>query len=260
MNPSFPPALTFSAILAFAGIASAPAQNLVVNGDFNSAGDLVFTGGSTELYVTPADEPYDFGTGWIAQRSGVSFNRSGTRGISTADGSDFLILESVLESNTYGGAVRSDGTISQFVPLQAGVTYTVSFDARLVDTTVDLDVIYTYLYIGTTNTDGTPRSYPLKDAGHAYGSTSGVRDLFEGVGTWAHRAYTFTAPVDGDYRLTIGLRVQGSSYRLENTVVMALDNLSITEVSAVPEPSVFAALAGLGALGAAALRRRHRAA
>ena len=38
------------------------------------------------------------------------------------------------------------------------------------------------------------------------------------------------------------------------------DNLSITaDVTAVPEPSAFAALAGLGALGLATLRRRRRA-
>jgi hypothetical protein len=39
-----------------------------------------------------------------------------------------------------------------------------------------------------------------------------------------------------------------------------IDNISVTGISAIPEPSTFASFAGLGALGMIALRRRRRVA
>lgn len=75
---------------------------------------------------------------------------------------------------------------------------------------------------------------------------------------------TFTDLVAGEYFIVVG----GANYgaQLTETATYGSTGTSFptygieVSVTAIPEPSAFAALAGLGALGLAALRRRRRAA
>jgi len=69
--------------------------------------------------------------------------------------------------------------------------------------------------------------------------------------TWTDLIYTFTATSTGAYTLAF-FSPQGS--------MNALDNVSLTATTAVPEPATVALLTGAAALGLVAVRRRQQAA
>lgn len=65
---------------------------------------------------------------------------------------------------------------------------------------------------------------------------------------------TFTGLAAGEYFIAVG----GSNYLAQNTQQATFPTYGVAvSVTAIPEPSAFAAVAGLGVLGLAALRRRR---
>jgi hypothetical protein len=156
---------------------------------------------------------FDTGTfdGWtqsgLAPFSGVACTGA------TVDGSCFAFL----------GPVGTDGTLSQSISTQAGVSYLLTFGAA---------------FDGTTPTD-----FSVK-----WGSQTLYSVINPAATTTAFQTFTFNLAATGSSTLL------SFSARSDLGEVL-LDGVS---VSPVPEPSTMALLAlGLGLVGAAAARRRH---
>ncbi len=95
------------------------------------------------------------------------------------------------------------------------------------------------------------------------GSASGNSTYTVGVldGGWEQVTYTWTIPADKqalvvEYRLYSPTTTDAISYWADDLSVTAPDGATINVPSAVPEPSTYAAMAGLLCLGVVALRRR----
>lgn len=239
-----------------AGLAGAQAQtNYVPNGGFESLGDLVFDGnGATQIYTTPSEERYDFGTGWYTTLDPVHIRQSGSLGVVTADGGNYLSIGTTWFTN-YTWQQRRFGLAETYFTLAPATTYTLSFDVKLASTTAD----WTRLFWGLTANgatiatvaDGAPTFYWGAASGQYGAASTWVDD-----GDWAHIDYTFTSSEDADevYRLFFNLSASGNAISTTESI-LAIDNVSIT---AVPEPAMYAALFGASALGFALWRRPRR--
>jgi|JRYF01.1.fsa_nt_gb MYXO-CTERM domain-containing protein len=213
-----------AAVAALALAAAGPAalaQNLVVNGSFESPGN-----GQTQVSTVP--------DGWslIDTANGVDIIGAGLGGSVAADGLQFLDLIG-------GGQGAFPSGVYQDLALTAGTTYRLQF-----------------AFNGAIYDDGSPTSgavlkasvaslwqdaYPV-DAFNAFPANGPATP-------WQTAAVTFTAQATGLHRLSFSTDsgAWGSPY---------VDAVSVT---AVPEPGTWA-MAAAGLLGLGAWRRRAAAA
>ncbi|MCU0791492.1 MAG: PEP-CTERM sorting domain-containing protein [Opitutaceae bacterium] len=75
----------------------------------------------------------------------------------------------------------------------------------------------------------------------------------DGVSKSASLSERYVHVLDTDF----GLTWRAGTSAAGNSINFQLDNLAVTNISAIPEPSTYAALLGLGTLGFATLRRRR---
>ena len=217
-----------SALLASAsmGVAS---TNLLVNGGFENTSP----GG-----VTATTTPQTFGNWQVATTSGSTnfyiFNAPGLNEAQPADGTKLL---SIGGFNTTKGV----GLLWQDFATTAGQTYQVSFFfGRTNNTSDEVNV----------SVDATAFNLVSGETTDTLGQiSSGNAPATGTTGTLNQVGFQFTATGTSSRLLFADTTVAGGPS-------LQLDAVS---VSAIPEPSSFAALAGIGALGLAGLRRRRSA-
>lgn len=211
----------FTLALGVACAATGAYANLLTNGSFEDAED--FAGwdfsGTVQIQTDPGD---------------LTTTNSNYR-VGQTDGSRAAAFN-------YTGTGVNDGIISQSFSTEIGQTYTVSFDYGLYGVSgsgvsADLNVavtgittLYSALYTDDTGSEG---GYVLTTNAGSYSS------------------YSFTFVADS-ISSTISFSDAATSQMGGNDT--ALDNISIT---AIPEPSTFALLGGLAALGLVAAKRRR---
>lgn len=220
-NPFASFAACAALLTALAGLTSAASAqtNLIVNGGFESLTNPpapTVSASNGDYYALES------GATWLDGWDAVLV--SGTSRLGVAPGTYREV--SAASGSNYLVLETQAIQLTQTVHLVAGTDYVLSFDAARIGAT-------SYISFDLSLTDGS-------DA-----AIDGNYSLTEGVGVWTNFTYEFTAANTADYTLSF-LRT-GNRF--------GIDNVSLA-TSAVPEPAVVAALAGLAALGFAALRRR----
>lgn len=251
---------------AFISIGSAQ-QELLLNGDF-----------STATYSTTADNNLlgsDASNGW-ATKSHSAITLSG--GVGTWAGSSITLLQdSLAQANAVGSATGSSLTVSfDWTPIAGSANADLNYQLvawKADPAALDISTVQMIRFInsqsrgiGGTATGGTLTSFDL--IAGTNGSTGNI-NLTE-------LAVSGTAGATTNYSLTYDISSYGAGFSdisdftyvgirftldgdVLGTTAMGsfLDNVSLSTPSAVPEPSSFALLGGLGALGFVAMRRRR---
>jgi len=235
-----------------------------------SGGAWTQTGGKVE-YTTSAttglnrgflgwvDAPESYGTGGVGLTTGDPYNSSWTAQVSvtnlmTSISSGYTLagLEAYTSvasgRNTYFGAYVATNGADDRIQFEWGVWNSGTTDYDRTTTSVitadTTDVILRLNYDGATKVLGIDYSFNGTDF------TSGASYDLDGA------QVGFGAPLNNG----IGMNLLGLTNNIGAGVTtgqMTFDNFS---VSAVPEPSTYAAIAGLGALGLALWHRRRKAA
>ncbi len=182
-------------------------------------------------------------------------------------GSDGVLLKSSNNSTLLSGGSTSDGDgarvqIGYFTTATSGSLFSGVFTPIAGEGTS----LYSTLSIGDFNVEGgtngeiytglldfvTGGSYPASNAILAvrfYNNTSIATSTYQATASAA--SWTWVAPATPSSSITLSLQDSGVSWQGGYTAYTG--NL----VSAIPEPSTYAALAGLAILGVAASRRRR---
>lgn len=228
-------------------------------------GRLEFTADASSTLITTSNRAQQYVT-WSNSTSGnTSYTDSWTatanfsldQAVSATNGVQVIGMEALMAGTasgyygiyllyaTSGGRVFSSQGVfngSGYTPTTVGTTGAL---APGFDTT---DVMLRISYNGGTNTFTSGYSFDNGTTFYDYGTGAAMN-----TSAWA------VAPTTG-----FGLRFYGALYGdgspigpIATSGQMYMDNLS---VSAVPEPSTYAAIAGLGALGLALWRRRRKTA
>lgn len=156
----------------------------------------------------------------------------------------------------FQGPQRVAASGSQYIFLQSGTRYDPDTDDYVpVDSIVSTESTFN-LVAGTSYTLNFAQSSRSNGGGSTeyYVLLSNGTLLFNRTTSqaevWTNYQITFVAPTSES--VSLGFVVPGSFF--DNTVF--IDNVSLVS-SAIPEPSTYAALAGLGALAVVSLRRRR---
>jgi hypothetical protein len=192
----------------------------------------------------PTGNPYT--SSWMAQVDATAV----TSGVSTGYLNAGLLLYSMtptVNNATYalylaGGATGTKNVVLQIDTLNAGGTYDTTHASSVTSDTTDVTLRLSY--DGTTHLL-TP-SYSLDGATYINFSSYDLAGAYGGT--------TIPPNYNG-----FGLQLYGGAANGAGPVTsgtITFDNLS---VSSIPEPSTYAALAGLAALGLVVLRRRRAA-
>ena len=207
--------------LALPGSASLQAQNFVLNGSFEDPGSLSNDGGDGSVDGFDA-----IPVGATTITSWTVITREIARGI---NGNGAFIVPSqgsfLLDLTGYPGFGAAVGGVSQTITTTPGTTYHFTFDLGTQQ--------------GDSNADG-----PISVSASAAGVTSGFTHNPGGSGSqWANYGFDFVANA-----ATTDISILGTGGKF----FIGLDNVSVT---AVPEPTAYAAFAGL-ALAAFGVWRR----
>lgn len=250
---------------AFAATSVSAATNLVTNGTFSSS-----TGGSRQMstngtqYVTGwtnGNDGYNFivtgdATAPVTQNSGgMLTNQYGwisLWGKNDANGDTVAANNGLYESQAaHGSYLAADGAfgVSQIYQLITGLTvgqsYTVSFDWAGAQQQG---------YDGAT-TEGWQVAFSTSLSNVTYQTTGMIDNVSHGFTGWRTTAMNFTATASSQYLIFMA---QGTPSGVPPFSL--LDNVSLTQSSAVPEPSSWALMiGGFGFIGFS-MRRRNKAA
>ncbi|MCS6245192.1 MAG: PEP-CTERM sorting domain-containing protein [Opitutus sp.] len=222
--------LGLSHLTASAGVAPSP----IFSEDFNN-----FTGGT----ISPGTQfetanKVKFGaslTGWNATGGNAIHAVEYTTGNSAV----------MIFSGNGGTSVNKIQTTASYAANDSGTTYVVAYDFSA--------AVYQDGNQATASGDGL-RFMVLLGSNNA----TVISDVTQTVGAWTHNmlfttgTFSYVGTGEGDVQFLI-------TAANTNTVRFAgaVDNFSVTTASAVPEPSTYAAIFGVLALGAAAFRRRQ---
>ena len=211
-------AALFGAAMSLSLTASAAS---FTNGSFENPG--IVNNGSFLAVTTPGQAP----TGWVGGAlNGVAlfYEKTGAFGDVVAKDGFYLV--------GFGGSGASGATLSQTFDTVAGDTYTVDF------------------FITAQQVGSGPQSFRL-DALNGNSVTNSVSGDIPAKAEWKPHSLSFIA---GAASSTIRF-TDTSNGGAAVGINWALDNVSVTSVSSVPEPESWALLlAGMGLIGA--LRRR----
>ena len=237
------------ASLIYSAICASAWANTVVLVDFSSPSTLL-QGAGTATRTLGESGTYSFGT-WIYSAVGeIDLSGSGVARI---------------RNNTSSNA-RAISVIFNPSLFTAGTQYTLAFDV-----------------IGQTSTSNTGRFWLAELSGYGAGG-SVLTNVAPGTGTWATNTSPFTSSGSAMVSYLGGMASTGVTISGENTTgttsttlnftysagtaiafavgtydnIFSIDNVSITAISAVPEPSTYALFAGAAALSLAIYRRRRR--
>lgn len=159
------------------------------------------------------------------------------------------------ESTAFSPPATPAPSGDQFALLQSGATYNVGFDSYSVATTIESDSTYAFtaataynlsFYQASRGGGGGALDYSVVLSN---GQTLLDRTSTTGEG-WTQYSTIFTVNTSGNYSLAFMTSALG-----DNTAFF--DSISVS-ASAVPEPSTYAALTGLAALGATVILSRRR--
>jgi len=213
----------FLTVFCLAAVVAVPARaELITNGSFESGSYTDNHGGGMSLPVGSSNI-----TGWTVVSGELAWlNNSNPYGGTTPYGSYFLDLTGYHDSSPYGG-------VSQTIATAVGQTYTLSFAVG---------------YIGQSGIYGGPVAVQASAGSASQTFTTGS----SGTGPmWTTYTMNFTATSPSTVIQLIGTLSTGGQY-------IGLDNVSVVEAAAVPEPAglVMAGVAAVG-VGLAAFRRRR---
>jgi len=228
------------AALSTFGLAASVQAN-VVNGDFSagstswtSFGDVLFTGGNVTL--TNASSAFEDDFPAVAG----AFNISGTAAgdANTANGLEEFSGLTIGDLDISAGNTAFEGSaFKQTVAVNAGDTLTFDY-VFLTNEGVNLDYAY-FAINGTRFSFATVANATVPTSPYAF--STGPLNRAHVIGT------------TGTVTLAFGVTDIGG---FDVTSAVTIDNINITPV---PEPSAYAALAGFATLGFVALRRRRAA-
>lgn len=178
--------------------------------------------------------------------------------LGTASNAGIYLNNDIAKSGIFSGNASSNNSVGvQIGGLSAG-TYDIYITARNTNTGQQANNGYTQaIYVGTSATSG---NFDF--------STYTTTDSLVYASNQAPATYLNSAWVEGEnyvklsISITAGqflnLAVDGINSGGSGDTRGFLNSVQIVNTTTVPEPSAFAALAGLGALGMAGLRRRSR--
>jgi hypothetical protein len=206
---------------------------------------------------------YTFGT-WVYSNGNSGVDETGSGLFNGTAGNPLPSTGVARAQDIRGTNARAVGVIFDGSLFTDGTTYTVSFDVIGDDGGADNGRYWLAEVGGYTSTsgiffDGTQNGWavakPFTTVGT--GGTATVNYLQDSVSNGvliSGETVASTSLVSFTFDYTAGTDIAFAVGTFNN--MFAIDNFTIT---AVPEPSSFAALAGLGVLGATMLRRRRRA-
>ena len=238
-------------LLCLPGIVSAQ-TNLIVNGSFEYS--TVSSPGNTAIYSTTAASAFTLGDG---ASSNANFVPVGWQ-ITAGAGEDIIYTAYGAGAFPSASAGLVAGGTSGNDQLTQGTTHANSYYLYLGDTALASTITQT----GLSLTSGTTYQVTFQESALIYGGAPEARaalSITNGSetfapsyfaspfgGGWQTQTYTFTPNFTGNYSLSL------SSFNTYNT---AIDNVTLT---AIPEPSTYAAIFGGVALAGAMIVRRRR--
>lgn len=206
----------------FEGDGNKPLANLQTSGITTTAGSANATGG-TQLW-----QGYNSRISYDAGSSAV-ITRPKQNGVGTTSANQDLLFQGGGGAYVNPGGVNlaTSAALSATAALTNGSTYTLTYSI--------------------TRTDSSTLSF--------------ATNLYDGIGTTGTNLASISATATGANLLTSTFSALAFGYRYSNTSAassIAVNDLTVV-YTAVPEPSSFAALAGLAGLGLVATRRRRSA-
>lgn len=235
------PLAAFVAVIAFAGIAAADAQTVFTANGIAGA----VSGASTNVAATNSDALYNNFGSTTNNLTAVTF------------GNGFSMTATGPDSGAYDNTFIIGGTISGD-SIAPGTTLGISYDFTLTKNAyVSGDANWTLKFSDSVNN---PSGNVGSASVVASGTLSSLTDVFTGSGS-----YNFVSGVGaGDtFRVFVEVTFTGALAIMPPTVTGTMSNTGyggggITlGASAVPEPSTYAALAGVAVLVFAVWRRRR---
>jgi len=224
-------ALGLSHLTASAGVAPSP----IFSEDFNT-----LTGGT----ISPGGQ---FDTGKQVQ-AGASLAGWNATGLGTIHAVTYASGDSAAMIFSGNGGTTTVNTIksaASYAANHSGTTYTVAYDFSA--------AVYQDGNQATDSDDGLRFMVLLGS-----NNSTVIRDVTQVVGGWTGNmsftkgTFSYVGTGAGDVQFLIT-----SADTNTDGFAGAVDNFSVTTASAVPEPSTYAAIFGVLALGAAAFRRRQ---
>lgn len=198
-------------------------------------------------YTFEGDTIGNVATGWVS--SGSTFKvaaNPNTGGINSSS-----------QSITWTGINSTDKLNIDLSSYTSGYTFTLAFDLYDPDSTDTHGVLTGYGAI-----TGSADAWVIGPTGANMSAGQTLFDNLTSAGTWQHFSFDFTSSVNtylGGAGGAVNFAIMFDMWGNGTGARASLDNVSFT-ATAIPEPSTYAALAGVVALGLVALRRRRRAA
>ena len=234
-NLAAPKLLVLIACMALLGVSgNASAAPLITNGSFEQG---TFVGGSFGFPLAQQVLAGDLTTllGWTATGE-LAWFASGQAGVTVVAGTHALDLTGFCDLGTNCGTAGAYGGVTQTVSTKIGDLYALSFLAGNYSLNTSQPTI-------VATVGGTPLSIPLP-----------ATTLASGV--WDGTTITFIATTTSTV-ISFG----GSGGAEGSTSYLGLDDVSLTDLSAVPLPAALPLFAsGLGVLGLLGWRRKRKAA
>jgi hypothetical protein len=223
--------------------ASAEAQ-VVIGYNFGS------TGGFTTASTSGTAANFSVGSFSIANSLGTV---TGTPNAASAPAANTYTIP----AGDGGGSNSSNGNYGNAVAIGALNTSTTAYYSVTLTPSAGYLLQVSSFDFGTRSTSTGPQSYSIRSSVDNYGSDIATGSIANNS-TWTFKQNTFSSTLVGSTDTAITLRLYtfgGAGSPTSGTINNRIDDVFIG-ITAVPEPSIYAVLSGVGLLGFGLWRRR----